>query len=42
MKFAGMPSAMWMLYRKSFGNHLVSNLGFTDDAANRGESMMFG
>ena len=35
MKYAGMPSAMWMLYKKSFRNHLVSDLGFTDDAANR-------
>jgi len=31
MKNAGMPSAMWMLYKKSFRNHLVSDLGFTDD-----------
>ena len=35
MKYAGMPSAMWMLYKTSFRNHLVSDLGFTDDAANR-------
>lgn len=35
MKYTGMPSAMWMLYKKSFRNHLVSDLGFTDDDANR-------
>ena len=35
MKYTGMPSGMWMLYKKSFRNHLVSDLGFTDDAANR-------
>ena len=35
MKYAGMPSAMWMLYKKSFRNHLVSDLGFADDAADR-------
>ena len=33
MKYMGMPSAMWMLYHKSFRNHLVSHLGFTPDAA---------
>ena len=33
MKYAGMPSAMWMLYKKSFKNHLISDLGFTNDEA---------
>ena len=33
MKYMGMPSAMWMLYYRSFRNHLVSHLGFTSDAA---------
>ncbi len=28
MKYSGMPSVMWMIYRKSFQNHLVSNLGY--------------
>ena len=35
MKYTGMPSAMWMLYKKSFKNHLVTDLGFTDDDANK-------
>ena len=35
MKYTGLPSAMWMLYKKSFRNHLVSDLGFTEDAAER-------
>ena len=35
MKYAGMPSAMWMLYHRSFRNHLVSDLGFPEDAADR-------
>ena len=35
MKYSGMPSAMWMLYKKSFREHLVSDLGFSYDEANR-------
>ncbi|MCR5675313.1 MAG: L-2-amino-thiazoline-4-carboxylic acid hydrolase [Lachnospiraceae bacterium] len=33
MKYTGLPSAMWMLYKKSFRNHLISDLGFSEDAA---------
>ena len=29
MKYIGMPLGMWLLYRKSFREHLVSVLGFT-------------
>jgi len=29
MKYMGMPLGMWLLYRKSFREHLVSVLGFT-------------
>lgn len=35
MKYTGLPSVMWMLYNRSFRKHLVSNLGFTEDAADR-------
>ncbi len=28
MKYTGMPSGMWLLYRKSFKNSLVSVLGY--------------
>ena len=35
MKYTGLPSAMWMLYKKSFRNHLISDLGFSEDAAGR-------
>ena len=35
MKYTGMPSVMWMLYNRSFRKHLVSDLGFTKDAADR-------
>lgn len=35
MKYAGMPAGMWMLYHKSFRNHLVSNLGFDSETAVR-------
>ena len=35
MKYTGLPSAMWMLYNRSFRKHLVSDLGFTKDAADR-------
>ena len=33
MKYAGMPWGMWILYRKSFQTHLVSDLGFTENEA---------
>lgn len=33
MKYAGMPWGMWILYRKSFQTHLVSDLGLTDAEA---------
>ncbi len=29
MKYAGMPSGMWALYKRSFRDHLVSVLGFS-------------
>ena len=35
MKFSGMPLGMWMLYKNSFCKHLVSELGFAKDTANR-------
>ncbi len=35
MKYAGMPMGMWVLFRKSFRDHLVSVLGFTDAEAAR-------
>ena len=35
MKYAGMPMGMWNLFRKSFRNHLVSVLGFTEKEAAR-------
>ena len=35
MKYAGMPMGMWILFRKSFRNHLVSVLGFTETEAAR-------
>ena len=35
MKYAGMPAAMWMLYKKSFRNHLVSDLGISEDMATK-------
>ena len=35
MKYAGMPMGMWILFRKSFRNHLVSVLGFTEKEAAR-------
>ena len=35
MKYTGMPSAMWMLYKKSFKKHLVSDLGFSNEASDR-------
>ncbi|MCR4961263.1 MAG: L-2-amino-thiazoline-4-carboxylic acid hydrolase [Lachnospiraceae bacterium] len=33
MKYSGMPAFMWLLYKKSFRDHLVSNLGFDADNA---------
>ncbi len=33
MKYAGMPAAMWMMYQKSFRNHLVSDLGISENMA---------
>ena len=35
MKYSGMPAAMWLLYKKSFRNHLVSDFGFDADNAKR-------
>ena len=35
MKYAGMPAGMWMLFRRSFREHLVSVLGFSKDEAKR-------
>ena len=35
MKYAGMPMGMWILFRKSFRDHLVSVLGFTETEAAR-------
>ena len=33
MKYSGMPAFMWHIYRKSFRNHLTSDLGFDVDRA---------
>ncbi|MCR5649700.1 MAG: L-2-amino-thiazoline-4-carboxylic acid hydrolase [Lachnospiraceae bacterium] len=35
MKYFGMPSAMWMLYKKSFQDHLTSDLGYDVLSAER-------
>ena len=35
MKYKGMPSAMWIMYKKSFRDHLVTDLGFDESAAVR-------
>ena len=35
MKYAGMPIGMWILFRRSFRNHLVSVLGLTETEAAR-------
>ncbi len=35
MKYAGMPFGMWVLYKKSFQDHLVSVLGFSKNEAAR-------
>lgn len=33
MKFMGMSAGMWALYKKSFGENLVSVLGFSKSEA---------
>ena len=33
MKYAGMPSGMWILYRNSFRNHMVTILGVSGSDA---------
>ena len=33
MRYTGMPIAMWVLFRKSFRDHLVSVLGFNKKSA---------
>ncbi|MCR5523604.1 MAG: L-2-amino-thiazoline-4-carboxylic acid hydrolase [Clostridia bacterium] len=33
MKYMGMPAGMWVLYKKSFGENLVSVLGFSKSEA---------
>jgi hypothetical protein len=35
MKYAGMPAGMWVLFRKSFRNKLVSVLGYSEKDADR-------
>ena len=35
MKYTGMPAGMWMLFRRSFRDHLVSVLGMSRDEAER-------
>ena len=35
MKYDGMPMGMWILFRRSFRNHLVSVLGHTETEAAR-------
>ncbi|WP_329886771.1 L-2-amino-thiazoline-4-carboxylic acid hydrolase [Pseudoramibacter sp. HA2172] len=35
MKYDGLPWGMWVLYRRSFRNHLVSDLGLTSSEAKR-------
>ena len=35
MKYTGMPAGMWMLFRRSFRNHMVTVLGFSKDEAKR-------
>lgn len=35
MKYTGMPSGMWLLYRKSFKESLVSVLGYDKKRALR-------
>ena len=33
MKYMGMPAGMWALYKESFGENLVSVLGFSKSEA---------
>ncbi len=33
MKYSGMPAGMWILYKKSFRDHLASNLGYDVQSA---------
>ena len=35
MRYTGLPAGMWMLFRRSFRDHLVSVLGFSKDEAKR-------
>ena len=35
MKYSGMPAFMWLLYKKSFRDHLTTDLGFGADNAKR-------
>ena len=35
MNYIGMPMGMWVLFRKSFRDNLVSVLGFTDQEADQ-------
>ncbi len=35
MNYSGMPFAMWLMYKGSFRDHLVSDLGFREDQADR-------
>ena len=35
VKYSGMPAFMWLLYKKSFRDHLESDLGFDTDKAKR-------
>lgn len=35
MKHSGMPAFMWLLYKNSFRDHLVSDLGFDVESAKR-------
>lgn len=35
MKYAGLPAGMWMLYHGSFRKHLITGLGFSEEAARR-------
>jgi len=35
MNYKGMPSAMWIMYKKSFRDHLVTDMGFDESAAVR-------
>ena len=33
MKYFGLPAAMWVLYKRSFRDHLVTDLGFAKETA---------